>query len=532
MEIQELKKHLHEEISEEINKFVLERVFKYSRYLFIKKGEEVYHINWDLTREKIISYDGYCTHCKQTFNIDELELKYDYKHNSVTECPLCKSRVTVKHAKYKRTKLIDSAIFITYRNSKIDNNVLLCEGYFVTRNYSGDYKAVETKYSKLNTYVLMYGKAYIIRRDGRGTEYLAKGYVNYKDYMGNYRSYIDYLSLYEAAEKTYLKYTNYKNRVGRHYFDGTLELYNYSKYPIIEKLEKVGLEDIANRMIEGRSINGAVNWKRQDDIFKFTGLNKGELKEIKRQYEKITPKILKIYKINKKQKLKLTVEEIKEIEDVYEILNNKYLKLTNLKKIYKYLVKQRECIKSTGTLTGTVGIGVLTDYRIMQEWVDYLEMYENNFKDPEEDLTETIMFPRNIIKAHEEIIKKVKIKTSRELNKKVKDLINKNKKYEYEFKNLIVRVPQSMKEIEIEGKKLHHCVYANYSKPYANGQTVILFIRHKDDLNTPYYTMEIKGNRISQCYGKNNSGATYDVKEMLEKYKVDILKIKSNQRIA
>ena len=61
-----------------------------------------------------------------------------------------------------------------------------------------------------------------------------------------------------------------------------------------------------------------------------------------------------------------------------------------------------------------------------------------------------------------------------------------------------------MQEIISEGQALQHCV-GGYAERHAEGKTTILFIRRKDNLDTPYYTLEIddKTKHIKQ-YHRNN----------------------------
>jgi hypothetical protein len=58
-------------------------------------------------------------------------------------------------------------------------------------------------------------------------------------------------------------------------------------------------------------------------------------------------------------------------------------------------------------------------------------------------------------------------------------------------------------ELIDEGVVLKHCV-GGYAKRYAEGQTNILVIRKIDDLDKPYYTMEIIDDRIIQTRGLSN----------------------------
>jgi chromosome segregation and condensation protein ScpB len=46
-----------------------------------------------------------------------------------------------------------------------------------------------------------------------------------------------------------------------------------------------------------------------------------------------------------------------------------------------------------------------------------------------------------------------------------------------------------------------------------------LFIRKIDDINTSFYTMEVRGTEIIQVRGKNNCSTTPEVQAFVEKFK-------------
>jgi len=77
------------------------------------------------------------------------------------------------------------------------------------------------------------------------------------------------------------------------------------------------------------------------------------------------------------------------------------------------------------------------------------------------------------------------------------------KKFEYQEEEFSVVPPSEIKEIIVEGIALHHCV-KSYIQLVSEGATNILFIRKSDDLETPFFTLEIKDNTIRQCHGFAN----------------------------
>lgn len=81
-------------------------------------------------------------------------------------------------------------------------------------------------------------------------------------------------------------------------------------------------------------------------------------------------------------------------------------------------------------------------------------------------------------------------------------------KFEYEGKEFSVIAPQKASEIGFEGISLRHCV-KSYIKKVVNGYTNILFVRRNDDLENPFFTIELTNDKeLAQAHGFCNSNAS------------------------
>ena len=72
----------------------------------------------------------------------------------------------------------------------------------------------------------------------------------------------------------------------------------------------------------------------------------------------------------------------------------------------------------------------------------------------------------------------------------------------------ITLIAKSPADLINEGNKLHHCVgRMGYDQKFAKEQTLIFFIRLKDDKDTPLVTLEysLENHKILQCYGDNDT---------------------------
>ena len=113
-------------------------------------------------------------------------------------------------------------------------------------------------------------------------------------------------------------------------------------------------------------------------------------------------------------------------------------------------------------------------------------------------------------------IKKEEITTK---NKKYFAMKEKMTKYTFAADNLVAILPQDLLSLDDETRQLHHCVWS-YKDSIISGHSIILFIRHKDDINKSYYTMEIDPvcNKIRQVHGLLNSNPDEFVEKFLVEY--------------
>ena len=78
------------------------------------------------------------------------------------------------------------------------------------------------------------------------------------------------------------------------------------------------------------------------------------------------------------------------------------------------------------------------------------------------------------------------------------------KRYAYTDGTLSIVIPTCAEEIENEGKLLRHCV-GGYAERHIKGIKTIVFLRWRDDIHTPYMTIEIQdGCEIQQIHGYKN----------------------------
>ena len=103
------------------------------------------------------------------------------------------------------------------------------------------------------------------------------------------------------------------------------------------------------------------------------------------------------------------------------------------------------------------------------------------------------------------------------------------KKWEYEEDDFVVIAPKEPCELAKEGNELHHCV-KSYIDRVSNGYTNIMFIRKAEELDVPFFTVEVSNDgTIEQIHGLCNRNLdTEPVLEPFVKRWVKSRKLKTN----
>ena len=95
----------------------------------------------------------------------------------------------------------------------------------------------------------------------------------------------------------------------------------------------------------------------------------------------------------------------------------------------------------------------------------------------------------------------------------------------YQFSNngLSIIAPQDISELVKEGDILGHCVgKMGYDKKMADNEIVIMFVRHTDNINAPFVTIEfdLKQKKLKQAYAEHNTQPPTEVITFLNEWVV------------
>lgn len=291
----------------------------------------------------------------------------------------------------------------------------------------------------------------------------------------------------DAIKKTWLKYSMV-NQIdfSRSYTNIYKYLEFYRTHQGIERLIKCGMTKEALKMVVDREKAKLVNWK-ETEVTKMLGVTKPILNLIRKNE-------FSFEDISKAQKFFPNVSPYKAIDNYNKIgfidHFNEALKTVKVDKmtLAKYIIKQEASAS------------------IYKDYINACKKLKYDLND------KLIQFPPHLMAAHDRVISAVEAikaedkasKIDSKFEKNYKKLQKKRKLLEYEDGDFVIIQPDNIKAIILEGKILSHCV-GGYAEQHAKGQTNIMFLRHKNSPDIPFYTIEISNDyRITQCHGYAN----------------------------
>lgn len=174
-------------------------------------------------------------------------------------------------------------------------------------------------------------------------------------------------------------------------------------------------------------------------------------------------------------------------------------------------------IEDVGSVTKVVNYIKKQDVKpdkFLTEWKDYLRMAQAEGYDTSDSIVRS---PKDLKLRHDELAAVIserqhqeqlmaRAEKNRALNARIVKQLPKAKRLFWENEKYMIIPAGTAEELEQEGRTLHHCVGSSpvYKERMANGTGWILFLRKKEDLEKPYYTVEIdlEDDRIVQYYSE------------------------------
>jgi len=480
--------------------WVNEVALDFSRYIYYKRQ----------SKRLIVSF---CTSCQKHMElcITKKNPHKNIRHNQKGKCPVCKKSVTFK-AEGRATVLVDTAAAAIMQKTKTGGFVV--RSFYVRKEYKRHYKNPTLSIREL------------VRDFYNSLELVSYEYTDFK--QTNQKRWcrarpvfnLDTACLYMRNLRQVLATTEWKYS-GIYELARNIDKFNihgylvaYKNYPAYEYLLKLRLYRFVADNISGR------NWNYAE--LNFNGKNFQEVLGISRQ------------QLQQLQRINGTVRHFKLIKSVGDI--GITLTDTQLESFLRMNIDRIRLVELLGYITPQKIIGYIThqlEQNLFKEkkysfqnpatdmailWSDYLKncaLLGYDLKDS------FILYPRDLKKRHDEVMVIYKAKKTELLDKAIAGLYEPlQSRYGFAWQKMLLRPPASMDEIIADGHALHHCAGSgSYIENMAAGKCRILFVRRSDAPDAPFFTMELRDEKVIQCRGNNNCSMTAEVKKFVTQWK-------------
>ncbi len=496
-------------VPEEMERWIREKVFP-EEYLFFRKGEKTY------------SY--HCTACGY-----HGRKKNGWKHNEMTVCPKCGCRLQAK----SRTQRIEKKEFVYLLQRFGEQGQDIKPGTWLP--VIGTLQWIERGFA-----------AICVWEDGKNEIRLNEEIRCVID-NGKTWGKVYYGQMYNADEFEQDWWTS--NSLNKRFRAGWLYPGTLPDVLPAAGLEKSGLKELAEK--ERLNVNLFIVKSREKSYMEYlvkSGLTRlaaeitdrygiyGEPEEF--QGEITGPENLKLNgdRRNRLKQMNGGVTAWRWLE--YEQKTGRKISQETLEWLQEKDVSSSECtalLQELGSVNRMVNYMKrqrVAPYRIIEVWRDYLRMAQEEGMNTEDDI---VRFPKDLKRRHDELVERItqrqnaekqekKKEKDQELNRKIAGYMEQAARYNFQTNGYLILPAKKCEDLNEEGRSLHHCVGASsiYKERMAKGISWILFLRHAEAADQPYYTIEIdmKTDAIMQAYSEYDRKPDWDqVSRILTKFK-------------
>lgn len=476
---------------------------------FAEEEEMLTHLRaWGFYRkEKKLLTKYYCTSCHEWRDTIE-----KVKHNERYACRYCGRMIDMYAIGYPHGGLDDTRNFVVIRPDT-DNKSLILSCIKATLHYQNrddDELEPELDCWEPEQYRIYIGKAerYIRKSDNKlhKTKKVLQEPCHFDTWRRYYNNNTYTIIGLDKIDKTFLARSHIREYIEEHdgrYFVTALTF--FAKYPNIEILWETGFGKLAAEIYDSKEIPQYLNLK-SNNIKKILGIEtKLELECL--MSSEIDKRDLYYYKCFKKAFSELSANQCAEGYEKYGDTIRELLTIKSdasqltFRQIDNYIKKQAEIAR----LACARAFPSERDMLIM--WRDMLILAKSlNY-----DMSDSVVVrPKNLVEVHNRLAtldanakRNIKNETTQQ---QFAELACKYQPLQFSRYGLQIVIPQKYGDIISEGAILSHCV-GSYADEYCRGDTIILFVRKQEALETPYYTMEVNIDtaEIIQFYGYKNN---------------------------
>lgn len=272
-----------------------------------------------------------------------------------------------------------------------------------------------------------------------------------------------------------------------------------ARRPQLEYMLVGGLKKLACEAVRDGSGAG-VNWraKRQDRLLPMLDSNeRARLRGM--PPERVNSNGLRLIRIAKKHRQTLKLEDAMRLgEECSRVLYQQSERTLagaegerfGVKKIVRYWQKQHQ-----------MGL-----YSVENMWVDHLRV----LRELECEETDANVFPKNLREAHQEMIKRLKVRRDKGMELTLRERAGKvSDRFRFTACGLVLEPYKDANEIIKDGSKLNICIASNgmgYMQRYAEGRIVLASLRRVESPEESFHACEFStAGQLLQCRGHNNS---------------------------
>lgn len=438
------------------------------------------------------AHNGHCERCGHDVSFEKKT-----RHGQKTLCPHCRQELKIRHSwRVSYTENVDFKAIV--KVTKPDEYMLR---YVLIEQIGKNRKIKEVARELVNMTDKMQKEFEIV--DGEWVMGNTKKWFT-EHYMYQWRKYCCLsANVYIPGLKAELKKLNKVQ-----YLDNPVE-YNsnswyvtafirelYKRADLYEKLEKVGLKDVAVKDFDN---NCSWNYREKIDydptqttLNKMLKVNKANMRRF------IASRSTK--KLHLMQKYPVITDEAMEIIEKFNVNDYEFDELTELKvgnvnKMLRYLCTEKERMNICEYCQYVKTIQKL-GYKMDDSY-----LYPKDFRKADDKATDDYNRQQDTIKIALSKAQSAIIKQISEGLRQMKDLAE----FMDGSKGLLVYVPESAKDLIQEGRSLHNCI-GTYVERVAEKKTMVFFVRKIDAPNEPFVTFEYANGEVIQCrydYNKN-----------------------------
>lgn len=157
---------------------------------------------------------------------------------------------------------------------------------------------------------------------------------------------------------------------------------------------------------------------------------------------------------------------------------------------------------------------------LVLEYRDYLDMCHKMGYDMKNSF---VLYPKDLQKSHDRTARRMKHKEDAKIKRDFIAVYRRlSGQLDFEKNGFKIVYPATPDDVIKEGHALHHCV-GGYTERVAKGECVILFLRRCSDDSKPFYTVEVRNQKVVQVRGMKNCGMTPEIKSFIADWERRVL---------